>query len=355
MMGMVGVGPIGVAGAAPATPISFAKGMKVDFELDDTFVDVDTLLGMEDADMLLGSYYSPFRNANAGGVPQPMGAAPTSALERMVTTIAPALHSIAASGGLQQQQHMQPHVVARSHLSPSAARIAHSPLSATPGSAVRRSFRLTPQKHVYNHPSRSPYRARGLNVNGVGDAAHAAAAPPGAVAVAGAGAGAVMDSSYVFKSPTLELGNTYDAMSLGIGDGSFLVGNPNTQPSSSRGLVGAQSTHVYQKQRSSSSGAGKSSSRKKKQTGSGGGGGSGPTKAAMPKRGEYKCGKCGYFPKKTKHNCDNERVKRTAAGLPTGKGPAGSSKMPLSAEMMQAKEYQYGAPIKIKFGDGEPY
>ena len=27
-----------------------------------------------------------------------------------------------------------------------------------------------------------------------------------------------------------------------------------------------------------------------------------------PKRGEYKCGKCGYFPKKAKHNCDEERV-----------------------------------------------
>lgn len=36
--------------------------------------------------------------------------------------------------------------------------------------------------------------------------------------------------------------------------------------------------------------------------------------AAAPKRGEYKCGKCGYFPKKEKHNCDSERQKRIASG-----------------------------------------
>ena len=36
--------------------------------------------------------------------------------------------------------------------------------------------------------------------------------------------------------------------------------------------------------------------------------------AAAPKRGEYKCGKCGYFPKKEKHNCDLERNKRIANG-----------------------------------------
>jgi len=36
--------------------------------------------------------------------------------------------------------------------------------------------------------------------------------------------------------------------------------------------------------------------------------------AAAPKRGEYKCGKCGFFPKKEKHNCDLERQKRIANG-----------------------------------------
>lgn len=32
------------------------------------------------------------------------------------------------------------------------------------------------------------------------------------------------------------------------------------------------------------------------------------------KRGEYRCGKCGYFPKKTKHNCNTERARRQATG-----------------------------------------
>ena len=40
-----------------------------------------------------------------------------------------------------------------------------------------------------------------------------------------------------------------------------------------------------------------------------------PKKAASnAKRGEYRCGKCGFFPKKTKHNCTTERTRRQAQG-----------------------------------------
>ncbi len=38
---------------------------------------------------------------------------------------------------------------------------------------------------------------------------------------------------------------------------------------------------------------------------------------SAPKRGEYKCGKCGFFPKKTKHNCNAEKAKRIADGTLT--------------------------------------
>lgn len=31
---------------------------------------------------------------------------------------------------------------------------------------------------------------------------------------------------------------------------------------------------------------------------------------SAPKRGEYRCGKCGFFPKKAKHNCAIEKAKR---------------------------------------------
>lgn len=31
---------------------------------------------------------------------------------------------------------------------------------------------------------------------------------------------------------------------------------------------------------------------------------------SAPKRGEYRCGKCGYFPKKEKHDCAEECAKR---------------------------------------------
>ncbi len=32
--------------------------------------------------------------------------------------------------------------------------------------------------------------------------------------------------------------------------------------------------------------------------------------SAGPKRGEYRCGKCGFYPKKVKHNCADENIKR---------------------------------------------
>eukprot|EP00050_Salpingoeca_kvevrii_P006677 m.290870 g.290870 ORF g.290870 m.290870 type:complete len:314 (+) comp12373_c0_seq1:145-1086(+) len=34
--------------------------------------------------------------------------------------------------------------------------------------------------------------------------------------------------------------------------------------------------------------------------------------ATASKRGEYRCGKCGFFPKKSKHNCQLEKAKRQA-------------------------------------------
>lgn len=196
---------------------------------------------------------------------------------------------------------------------------------------------------MYSHPSRSPFRApRGLDVGGLGAAAHAAAAPPGSVGralgtVAGVNVVSRVDSSYAYKNQTLQLGETYDGMSLGIDDSSFLVGT-NAASAINRNMAAAH-LHTHQNNRTSSM---KSSSKKKKRakdklTTLGG---------VAPKRGEYKCGKCGFFPKKSKHDCD-ERVKR---------GSTGKSKVALSVEEMAAKEYQYGAPIKIKFGDASgPY
>jgi len=196
---------------------------------------------------------------------------------------------------------------------------------------------------MYSHPSRSPFRApRGLDVGGLGAAAHAAAAPPGSVGralgtVAGVNVVSRVDSSYAYKNQTLQLGETYDGMSLGIDDSSFLVGT-NAASAINRNMAAAH-LHTHQNNRTSSM---KSSSKKKKRakdklTTLGG---------VAPKRGEYKCGKCGFFPKKSKHDCD-ERVKR---------GSTGKSKVALSVEEMAAKEYQYGAPIKIMFGDASgPY
>ena len=40
-----------------------------------------------------------------------------------------------------------------------------------------------------------------------------------------------------------------------------------------------------------------------------------PTSSA-PKRGEYRCGKCGFFPKKQKHNCAPDKQKKTAGQTP---------------------------------------
>eukprot|EP00049_Salpingoeca_infusionum_P005194 m.89198 g.89198 ORF g.89198 m.89198 type:complete len:445 (+) comp12884_c0_seq5:262-1596(+) len=38
--------------------------------------------------------------------------------------------------------------------------------------------------------------------------------------------------------------------------------------------------------------------------------------SSAPKRGEYKCGKCGFFPKKAKHDCTLERARRSNGGEP---------------------------------------
>ena len=36
-------------------------------------------------------------------------------------------------------------------------------------------------------------------------------------------------------------------------------------------------------------------------------------KPSTSKRGEYKCGKCGFYPKKTKHDCVKEKLKMQKA------------------------------------------
>eukprot|EP00051_Salpingoeca_urceolata_P017059 m.229898 g.229898 ORF g.229898 m.229898 type:complete len:454 (+) comp18853_c0_seq3:493-1854(+) len=45
--------------------------------------------------------------------------------------------------------------------------------------------------------------------------------------------------------------------------------------------------------------------------------------ATAPKRGEYRCGKCGFFPKKAKHNCSVEKAKRQAAGAAAASAAGG--------------------------------
>ena len=48
-----------------------------------------------------------------------------------------------------------------------------------------------------------------------------------------------------------------------------------------------------------------------------------PKSASAPKRGEYRCGKCGFFPKKTKHDCAREaaRMSLGEAGQPAPPPP----------------------------------
>jgi hypothetical protein len=216
--GSIGAGSHGVSG-----------GMKIDFDLDgnaEEFIDVDTLLGMEDSAMLLGSYYSPPASGAAALAPHP------SALESMVTTVVPALHSVPALH------------TSRPHLSPPiAAGGMPSPMSAA-GSAVRRSFRLTPKKTARSpttaaYGNRSPYRGRRhqfdspLRFDSAGTHTadthhhhgHAAGSTGGssgnrhsAARAGGAhhGDGGREGVYNMYKSPTYELNQTYDAMNLGI-------------------------------------------------------------------------------------------------------------------------------------------
>lgn len=62
-------------------------------------------------------------------------------------------------------------------------------------------------------------------------------------------------------------------------------------------------------------------------------------KGSASKRGEYKCGKCGFYPKKQKHNCDEEKRRRQSDGrnksLP--KAAAGPLPMPNLATANQVQ------------------
>lgn len=40
-----------------------------------------------------------------------------------------------------------------------------------------------------------------------------------------------------------------------------------------------------------------------------------PKTQSAPKRGEYRCGKCGFFPKKSKHDCTQERRRLSLGDL----------------------------------------
>lgn len=52
--------------------------------------------------------------------------------------------------------------------------------------------------------------------------------------------------------------------------------------------------------------------------------------AAAPKRGEYRCGKCGFFPKKQKHTCATDKLKKGAAST------AGPKQVTAQAAFMSA-------------------
>ena len=45
---------------------------------------------------------------------------------------------------------------------------------------------------------------------------------------------------------------------------------------------------------------------------------------SAPKRGEYRCGKCGFFPKKEKHSCEAEKLRRERGGGGAGGGGGGA-------------------------------
>ena len=63
-----------------------------------------------------------------------------------------------------------------------------------------------------------------------------------------------------------------------------------------------------------------------------------PTTAA-PKRGEYRCGKCGFFPKKQKHTCAADKQKKGAN---------------ISAAPKQVSAQAYGDPATMTLLPGAP-
>eukprot|EP00039_Didymoeca_costata_P019481 m.337688 g.337688 ORF g.337688 m.337688 type:complete len:277 (-) comp18208_c0_seq1:228-1058(-) len=211
------------------------NAMKTEFSIDDGFVDVDTLLGMDgnwctDSDTLLGSVYSPFRFENLPTA--------THALDKMV-----------ANG-------------ARTHVSPKH----FVPMSPSPDRGhYRRSARLTPSRLLRSPFAASPFK------------------PNNKSATTG-------DDGFLFKCPSLNLESHENSAIASLG-----MQIDNTVLNSANRINNAGSMHKNSRSMKKEK---KRRERQDKRT------------MSAPKRGEYKCGKCGFFPKKTKHNCDEERSKR---------------------------------------------
>ncbi|EGD82753.1 hypothetical protein PTSG_03404 [Salpingoeca rosetta] len=63
-------------------------------------------------------------------------------------------------------------------------------------------------------------------------------------------------------------------------------------------------------------------------------------KGTATKRGEYKCGKCGFFPKKAKHNCALERAKRAASQSKTSHKKYATSTFQTPTQQQQTQHVQ---------------
>jgi len=225
-------------------------GMRIDFKIDDGFVDVDTLLKLDDTDGLLGTIYSPFRSETLSGLSAP------SALDNMISCSTSSVfanrnfQSPAGSNQRDKSEKMSPPFVDQGH--------------------YRRSARLTPSRLLKS---------------------------PGFLSS--------QDSSD-YSSPVSTYGR-YDNLGgiAPINFGNVEPYTPGLTDSFSRSVIMSQPKSRSMKKEK------KSKSKRDNRT------------MTAPKRGEYKCGKCGFFPKKTKHNCDEEKQKRSGGGSSSsGSSPA---------------------------------
>ncbi len=76
-----------------------------------------------------------------------------------------------------------------------------------------------------------------------------------------------------------------------------------------------------------------------------------PTTTTAPKRGEYRCGKCGFFPKKQKHVCSTEKQRRPSNSTASPASPPLVTPSSLSAPPSAAPEDLHTTTLSPSDGD----